>query len=109
MSIDPDDPRLTAYALGELEDDDKADLEQLLAVSDEARRTVVEVRETMTPCRDARGGGRAGAQPLKTIDRELGPRHYPISGRNRPGPGGSGPATGSRPRCWSVSEPRPDG
>ena len=43
MPIDPEDPRLTAYALGELEDDEKADLEHDLSESDEGRRVVDEV------------------------------------------------------------------
>ena len=46
MPIDPEDPRLTAYALGELEENERVDLEQLLSDSDEGRRVVDEVRET---------------------------------------------------------------
>ena len=52
MSYDPEDPRLTAYALGELDPDDakseadRAAIEALLADSPEARRAVDEVRAT---------------------------------------------------------------
>ena len=46
MPIDPEDPRLTAYALGELEDSERAEIEQLLSQSHDGRRLVDEVRET---------------------------------------------------------------
>ena len=46
MSIDPEDPRLTAYALGELEGEDMTEIERFLAESEEGRRLVEEVRET---------------------------------------------------------------
>src|SRR5262245_46448960 len=45
MTFDPDDPRLTAYALGELDEPDPA-LEALLAENPEARQTVDEIRAT---------------------------------------------------------------
>ena len=45
MTFDPDDPRLTAFALGELDDADRAAVEALVAGSPEANRFVVEVRE----------------------------------------------------------------
>src|SRR5947209_15754340 len=46
MSIAPDDPRLTAYALGELDDADRPEIEALLARDPEARAFLEEVRET---------------------------------------------------------------
>ena len=46
MTFDPDDPRLTAYALGELEPADHAEIEGLLSESDEALRHVEEIRQT---------------------------------------------------------------
>jgi Ca-activated chloride channel family protein len=46
MSIVPDDPRLTAYALGELDDADRPEIEALLARDPEARAFLEEVRET---------------------------------------------------------------
>ena len=46
MPFDPDDPRLTAYALGELDAADRAEVEALLADSPEARRFVEEIRAT---------------------------------------------------------------
>ncbi len=44
MTFDPDDPRFTAYALGELENDERAAVEALLTQNDAARRLVDEVR-----------------------------------------------------------------
>ncbi len=46
MTIELDDPRLTAYALGELEDGDRTAVESFLAESAEARAAVEEVRRT---------------------------------------------------------------
>ena len=44
MPFDPDDPRLTAYALGELDDAEQVEFESFLAESDEARRFIEETR-----------------------------------------------------------------
>ena len=46
MTFDTDDPRLTAYALGELDPDSHREVEELLASSDEARRYIEEIRQT---------------------------------------------------------------
>jgi len=46
MSIDPNDPKLTAYALGELDDTERAEVEAQLKESEAARQTVNEVRKT---------------------------------------------------------------
>jgi len=46
MTFDANDPRLTAYALGELDDADRAEVETLLAGSAEARSFVEETRAT---------------------------------------------------------------
>lgn len=46
MTFDPDDPKLTAFALGELDEADRRAFESLLAQSPEAARFVAEVRET---------------------------------------------------------------
>jgi Ca-activated chloride channel family protein len=46
MPFDPDDPRLTAYALGELDDNERVELEALLAESPEALAFVAETRAT---------------------------------------------------------------
>ena len=47
MNIDPNDPRLTAYALGELEDEnERIEIEKALEHSEELRQTVEEMRET---------------------------------------------------------------
>src|SRR5262249_22629788 len=46
MKIHPDDPRLPAYALGELAAEERAQIEAWLATSPEGRRAVDEIRET---------------------------------------------------------------
>ena len=46
MKTNLDDPRLTAYALNELSESDRADVEKILAADPEARRWVEEVRQT---------------------------------------------------------------
>ena len=46
MTFDIDDPRLTAYALGELYPAQKKEIEKLLARSDEARKFVAEIGQT---------------------------------------------------------------
>jgi len=46
MNIDPDDPKLTAYALGELDDAERAEVEALLKKSEAARNAVDEIRKT---------------------------------------------------------------
>ncbi len=49
MKIDANDPRWTAYALGEIEDEqERAELESILEVSPEMRRLVEEIRNTGT-------------------------------------------------------------
>ena len=45
MAFDPDDARLTAYVLGELEGQERAAIEALLAESAEARAFVEGLRE----------------------------------------------------------------
>jgi Ca-activated chloride channel family protein len=47
MTIELDDPKLTAYALGEIEDEsENAEIEALVSQSEDARRLVEEIRET---------------------------------------------------------------
>lgn len=46
MKFDRDDPKLTAYVLGELDDNERADVESLLESNAEARSVVEEIRET---------------------------------------------------------------
>jgi Ca-activated chloride channel family protein len=46
MNHEHDDPRLTAYALGELDPAETADVEALLANHEEARKLVEEIRQT---------------------------------------------------------------
>src|SRR3954466_14284414 len=46
MTFDHDDTRLTAYALGELEPSQLAEVQKLIDDSDEARKVVEEIRLT---------------------------------------------------------------
>ena len=46
MTFDTDDPRLTAYAVGELDPAQEQEIKQLLSCSDEARKFVAEIRQT---------------------------------------------------------------
>ena len=51
-TFDPNDPRLTAFAFGELHGSDKEAIEQLLADSEEAREALKEIEETVGLVRD---------------------------------------------------------
>src|SRR5271157_4216679 len=46
MIFDANDPRLTAYALGEIDPAERSEIEQLLADREEARNYVAEIRQT---------------------------------------------------------------
>lgn len=46
MKLDPNDPRLTAYALGELDEQERATIDAQLTDNESARRTVDEIRQT---------------------------------------------------------------
>jgi Ca-activated chloride channel homolog len=47
MTFDPNDPRLTAYVLGELDPADRTEIEAMLEASSEGRQTVEEIRQTV--------------------------------------------------------------
>jgi Ca-activated chloride channel family protein len=51
-AFNPDDPRLTAFALGELDEQERAEFEQFLEGSEEAREAVSEIQETIGLLRD---------------------------------------------------------
>lgn len=68
MAIDIDDPRLTAYALGELEGAERADVEKVVASSAEARAVVEEIRATAEVL-SAGLGGEKGPE-LQVLQRE---------------------------------------
>lgn len=52
MKIDPNDPRLTAYALGELDDAERVEIEVLLKDNEVARREVETMRRAATTLAD---------------------------------------------------------
>lgn len=47
MTFDPNDPRLTAYVLGELDPSERAEVEAILNESSECRRAMEEIRSTV--------------------------------------------------------------
>jgi len=63
MNIHPDDPKWTAYVLGELDADERAEIERLVESSEEARTLVEELRVAAGMLRDelASQSGRAPA------------------------------------------------
>lgn len=101
-----DDPRLTAYAFGELEGDDRAAVEALLEENDEARRMVDELRafggelETELSQTDgaADSAGMTAAQRA-AIDAKLGaaPGEATVA---RPA---AGRILGFRPSTWRIA------
>ena len=50
--FNPDDPRLTAFALGELDEQERAEFEQFLESSEEGREALSEIQETIGLLRD---------------------------------------------------------
>ena len=46
-TFNPEDPRLTSFVLGEIDDSDRAEIEQLLETSPEAQAAVKEIEETI--------------------------------------------------------------
>ncbi|WP_320046804.1 von Willebrand factor type A domain-containing protein [uncultured Ilyobacter sp.] len=62
MKFDPNDARLTAYVLNELDADEKAAVEKLLADSPEARAAVEEIRATVDVL-----SKELGAEPVGTL------------------------------------------
>ncbi|MGC8644458.1 MAG: hypothetical protein ACP5XB_31730, partial [Isosphaeraceae bacterium] len=71
MIFDTDDPRLTAYALGELDQTQEREIDELLSSSDEARRFVDELRQTATWLTEELQNERASVLPLSEPDHEL--------------------------------------
>src|SRR5437868_6990788 len=47
MTFDPNDPRLTAYVLGELDPSERANIEAMLQDSPEGRQATAEIRSTV--------------------------------------------------------------
>src|SRR6185312_11053976 len=47
MTFDPNDPRLTAYVLGELDPAERPEIEAMLETSAEGRQAVEEIRQTI--------------------------------------------------------------
>ena len=50
--FNPDDPRLTAFVLGEIDDTDRAEIEQLLETSPEAQAAVADIEDTIGALRE---------------------------------------------------------
>jgi Ca-activated chloride channel family protein len=93
MTFDPDDPRLTAYALGELEARERAEVEAWLEEEPDARRSVDELRclaRLLGTLLRAEASPGLGAEQKRAIAREL----------ERDPQAGALPFPGSR--RWSV-------
>ena len=74
MTSVPDDPRLTAYALGELDEAERPEVEALIESDPEAARLVAEVLATARLLTDQlrlEAGPNLGADRLRTIDAKL--------------------------------------
>jgi len=56
MKINPNDPKWTAYVLGELDLNERASIEELLETSVEARAFVEELRTATTMLKDELAG-----------------------------------------------------
>ncbi|MCZ6598490.1 MAG: VWA domain-containing protein [Planctomycetota bacterium] len=88
-----DDPRLTAYALGELEESEAAEVEALLAGDEAARRTVADVRRLGERLRAELGSEASG----NTIGALTDSQRDAIRRRVQD------PVAGGRPRRWRVA------
>ncbi len=94
MPFDPEDPRLTAYALGELDEADRSAVEAILADSPEARQALEEIQATSRLLVDQLGAESIPALSLEqrlTIEDQLRPRANPnpnfIGKTQKPGNG----------------------
>ena len=55
-AFNSEDPRLTAFVLDEIDDSDRAEIEQLLETSTEARAAVKEIEETIGVLKEGLAG-----------------------------------------------------
>jgi Ca-activated chloride channel family protein len=86
MIFDTDDPRLTAYALGELDPSQHPEIARLLAESEEARKYIDEIRQTarwLTEELQKEGRSAASLTPAdhKLIEETLQNRPRPLNNR----------------------------
>lgn len=92
MTFDPNDPRLTAYALGELDGDDLAAFEGQLAGCAESRKFIDEIRETarlLTERLHQEPSPGLTAEQKDAIEAELTPAVVPITAAAAAPPGRS--------------------
>ena len=75
MPFDPDDPRLTAYALGELDDAERVEFEAFIAESAEARRFIEETRATARLLAERLGRERSPGLSLEHVSLSRGRLH----------------------------------
>jgi len=79
-AFNPDDPRLTAFVLGEIDDSDRAEIEQLLETSAEAQAAVKEIEETIGVLRDGLASEPAPeltAEQRATVEQQLAGEQLP--------------------------------
>src|SRR5215470_9138350 len=94
MTFDPNDPRLTAYVLGELDPAERPEIEAMLETSAEGRQAVEEIRQTIGWLTEHM---RESRPPRRSIPRRIIARS-PSSRCRRPippAPGGAGHRSGS--------------
>ena len=98
MTFDPNDPRLTAYVLGELDPSERPEIEAMLETSAEGRQAVEEIRQTIGWLSDHLRNEQAPtpSAPNPTTGRSS---HSQRRRPAQPGPGGA--------RSDSVSPRRP--
>ena len=105
MIYDNDDPRLTAYALGELEPSETAEVERLIAENEDARKLVDEIRQTARWIADGLKQEHESAATLsldnhrlieKTLEKNVKP-----AAEHAPGGGAPPRSRRSRPSCWA--------
>src|SRR5262245_15533247 len=70
MTFDPNDPRLTAYVLGELDPSERADIEAMLSECSECRQAVGEIRLTVRWLTERRHEGQATNAQLSGLNHE---------------------------------------
>ncbi len=76
MKSRTDDPKLTAYALGELDDEERREVDKRLEQSSKAREALEEIRETVALLRTGFEGEPALAQQATGVYRPPGEAHF---------------------------------
>lgn len=106
MTVEPDDPRLTAYALGELAESDGMAIEEALASSPELRQTVDGIRraaESLVRHFQAEPAQTLTDEQLVVIAAHSELAHRPPAAPREKARGPRGPNSPEVPRAWLGS------